>query len=91
MEQYLVVVENGAHNYSAYSPDVQGCVASGDTVEETIKNMKEALTLHLEGMTEDGDELPQPQGLLFYLTQSDPIAEPEDLLTYIEIRQPTAA
>lgn len=91
MEQYLVVVENGAHNYSAYSPDVQGCVASGNTIEETIKNMKEALTLHLEGMTEDGDELPQPKGLLFYLTQDDSIAGPEDFLTHIEIRQPAAA
>lgn len=88
MEQYLVVVESGAHNYSAYSPDVAGCVASGSTVEETLKNMREALTFHLEGMLEDGIELPEPRGLLFYLSQGEPIAEPDDLLTYIEIRYP---
>ncbi len=89
MEQYLVVVEGKEPNYSAYSPDVPGCVAAGKTVEETLKNMKEALTLHLEGIAEDGDEFPQPKGLLFYLSQDDAIAEPEDLLTYIEVRQPT--
>ena len=48
-----VVVEKGDHNYSAYSPDPPGCVSTGQTVEETIKNMREAVLFHLEGLRED--------------------------------------
>lgn len=54
----LVVVEKGKNNYSAYAPEVLGCVSTGKTREEILRNMQEALKLHLEGMVEDGDELP---------------------------------
>ena len=54
----LVVLEKGENNYSAYAPEVLGCVSTGKTREETLRNMQEALQLHLEGMVEDGDELP---------------------------------
>jgi predicted RNase H-like HicB family nuclease len=52
-----VVVEKGEHNYSAYSPDLPGCVTTGQTVEETIKNMREAVLFHLEGLREDQKSL----------------------------------
>ncbi len=54
----LVVVGKSPHNYSAYAPEVPGCVATGKTVEETLRNMRDALQLHLEGTLEDGDEMP---------------------------------
>lgn len=51
MKNYLIVIENAGENYCAYCPDVCGCVTSGDSVEETIQNMKEALEFHLEEET----------------------------------------
>jgi len=56
--EYLIVIEKAESNWAAYSPDVLGCVATGRTVEETVENMRGALTLHLETMIEDGEELP---------------------------------
>jgi predicted RNase H-like HicB family nuclease len=58
MYKYLVIVEQGPNNYSAYSPDVPGCVTAGDTVEETLNNFREALQMHIEGILEDGDAIP---------------------------------
>lgn len=57
---YLVVIEPGPHNYSAYVPDLPGCVTTGQTVEETIANIKEAITGHIEAMRADGDPIPPP-------------------------------
>lgn len=59
MQKYLVVIEAGTNNYSAFSPDVPGCVATGTTVEETVQEMQAALEFHLE----DEDTLPQPKSL----------------------------
>ncbi len=59
MYKYLVVVEQGSNNYSAYSPDVPGCVSAGDSVEETLEHFREALEMHLDGILEDGDPIPQ--------------------------------
>ncbi len=60
--RYLVVIEQGEDrgNYSAYSPDVPGCVTVGDTIEETLSNMQEALGLYFEVSQEDGDPAPYP-------------------------------
>ncbi len=58
MEHFLIIIEKGEHNYSAYAPDVPGCVTTGKTVEGIIKRMNEALYFHFEGMKEDGDPLP---------------------------------
>ena len=67
---YLVVVEGGPPtNYSAYSPDVLGCVATGDTIDECISQMREALAFHLEGMAEDGEPLPTPSGPGVYIDE----------------------
>jgi len=58
--RYLVVIAKGKKNYSAYSPDVLGCVTTGKDREEVERHMREALEFHLEGMLEDNDPLPMP-------------------------------
>jgi len=88
MKKYLVVIQKAKNNYAAYSPDVQGCVATGDTVDETLKNMQEALEMHLEGLAEMGDDLPISRGLSYYLQNSEPIAEEMDLITTIQVSAP---
>jgi len=60
MSRFLIVIEKASNNYSAYSPDLDGCVAAGKTREETLDLMREAIELHLKGMQEDG--LPIPEG-----------------------------
>lgn len=82
--KYLVVIEKGENNYAAYSPDVLGCVTTGKTVEETLEMMKEALEFHFETMIEDGEEIPKPKGLNFYLEQTGEISS-DDILAHIEI------
>jgi predicted RNase H-like HicB family nuclease len=59
--KYLVVVEKAANNYSAYVPDLPGCVASGATLEEVQHNIRGAIALHVEGLREDGLAIPEPQ------------------------------
>jgi predicted RNase H-like HicB family nuclease len=56
--RFAVIVEKGEHNYSAYSPDLPGCVTTGNTVEETLDNMKEAISFHLKGLQEDAQSIP---------------------------------
>jgi predicted RNase H-like HicB family nuclease len=58
--RYLVVIEKAGRNWSAYSPDVPGCVATGRTSQEARRNWEEALKLHLEGLREDGLPWPEP-------------------------------
>ena len=58
--KYAVIYEKTATGYSSYAPDLPGCVAAGDTIEETEKLMREAIELHLAGMREDGDPIPEP-------------------------------
>jgi predicted RNase H-like HicB family nuclease len=57
--KYTVVVERGPDNLSAYVPDLPGCVTTGRTIEETERNVREAVSLHLEGMREDGVPIPE--------------------------------
>lgn len=58
--QYTVIIENAGNNYSAYVPDLPGCISTGKTIEETKKNIQEAIKMHLEGMREDGLPVPEP-------------------------------
>ena len=58
MHRYLVIIEEADGNYSAYAPDLPGCVATGRTREETEERMREAIAFHLEGLREDG--MPAP-------------------------------
>ena len=59
--KYAVVVEQGATSYGVSVPDLPGCVAVGETREEAMKLIKEAIEFHVEGMREDGQEAPQPR------------------------------
>ena len=59
--KYGIVIERGERNCSAYVPDLPGCVATGPTVEETKERIREAIQVHLEGMREDGDVIPEPR------------------------------
>jgi len=67
MHRFLVVIEAAGENYSAYSPDLPGCVATGATHEETERNMYEAIQLHIEGLIEDGLPIPQSTAFAEYL------------------------
>lgn len=67
MSEYLVIIEKAEKNYSVYSPDLPGCVATGDTKEETLQRMREAIAMHLEGLREDGLPIPQPSTSAEYL------------------------
>lgn len=58
--QYAMIIEKGASNYSAYFPDLPGCIATGKTLDEVKDRMREALELHLRGMREDGLPIPEP-------------------------------
>jgi len=72
MYRYLIIIEKGNQNYGAYSPDLPGCVAVGDTVEEVQKNMQEAIRMHLQGMIEDREPIPVPQTTAQYVDISLP-------------------
>lgn len=69
--RYAVVFEKADHNWSAYVPDVLGCVACGDTLEETRQLMAEALALHLGAMREDGEPIPPPTTEVGYVEVPD--------------------
>ena len=58
--KYLYIIEKGRHNYSAYVPDLPGCVAAGKTKVEAERLIKEAIELHIEAMVEFGDKIPMP-------------------------------
>ena len=58
--RYAIVIEQAEGNYSAYVPDLPGCVATGSTIEEVETEMREAIEFHLEGMREDGVPIPAP-------------------------------
>ena len=60
MKQYLIIIEETNTGFSAYSPEVLGCIATGKTIEETEKNMKEAIEFHFEGMVLEGLNVPVP-------------------------------
>jgi len=65
--KYLVIIEETKNGFSAFSPDLQGCIATGSSKEEVEKNMKEAIAFHLEGMDEEGLEAPEPHSFSTYL------------------------
>jgi len=59
--RYAVVIERALNNYAAYVPDLPGCVATASTREELLDEIREAIQLHIEGLREDGEPVPQPQ------------------------------
>ncbi len=60
MVEYAVVFEWSGRNFSAYVPDLPGCVSTGTTLDETEANIREAIELYLEALAEDGDPAPEP-------------------------------
>jgi predicted RNase H-like HicB family nuclease len=67
MYRYLIVVEKTQNNYSAYSPDLPGCIATGPTVEEVKKRMQTAITMHVQGLIEDHLSVPEPLSFAEYV------------------------
>lgn len=67
MYRFLVVIEKANGNFSAYSPDLPGCVAAGQTSEEAEKNMYEAIEMHIRGLVEDNSPIPEPHATAEYI------------------------
>jgi len=65
--RYAVVIEKADTNYSAYVPDLPGCVATGVTIDEVENEIREAIEFHLQGMKEDGQSIPVPSNALEYI------------------------
>jgi predicted RNase H-like HicB family nuclease len=65
--RYAVVIEQAEGNYSAYVPDLPGCVATGSTIPEVESQIREAITFHLEGLREDGIPVPRPASQVEYI------------------------
>jgi predicted RNase H-like HicB family nuclease len=70
MRKYAIVVERAERNFAAYVPDLPGCVATGATVEEVEKLLREAIELHVAGLREDGLPVPAPSSVVDYLEVS---------------------
>jgi predicted RNase H-like HicB family nuclease len=68
MVKYSIIIEKVGNNYSAYFPDVPGCVATGDTINEVKDNLKKALETHLRGLMEDGLPIPKAESQVDYIT-----------------------
>ena len=65
--RYAIVIEKAEGNYSAYVPDLPGCIATGPTVSEVEAEIREAIEFHLEGMREDGLAIPAPSSQVEYV------------------------
>jgi predicted RNase H-like HicB family nuclease len=65
--RYAIVIEKAENNYSAYVPDLPGCVATGTSVKEAEKMIREAIELHLSGLREDGLPIPEPSSRVDYV------------------------
>ena len=58
--RYTIIIEKAPNNYSAWVPDLPGCVSIGATIQETKRNIQQAIEFHLRGMREDGETIPEP-------------------------------
>lgn len=67
--QYAIIIETApnSRNYSAYVPDLPGCITTGETIEEVTRLMQEAIEFHLEGLREDGLPIPQPSTMVAFV------------------------
>ena len=68
MDRFLIVVEKTSTGYSAYSPDIPGCIATGKSRAQIRRRMEEALAMHLQGLEEDGITVPKPSASALYVT-----------------------
>jgi predicted RNase H-like HicB family nuclease len=67
MNKYLIIIEKANRNFSAYSPDLPGCIATGKTRKEVEKNITEAIQIHLEGLKEDNLQIPESTATAEYV------------------------
>lgn len=67
MKKYLIIVEKTNTGYSAFSPDVPGCGSTGETKEEVERNIQEAIAFHIEGLRQEGYEIPEPSTYSSYI------------------------
>ena len=67
MYRFLIVIEKSDSNFSAYSPDLPGCVATGKTRQQVTRNMHEAIEMHVRGMLEDKSPIPKPRSFAEYV------------------------
>jgi len=67
MHRFLVIIEKANNNYSVYSPDLPGCVATGSTREEVEKNIYEAIEMHVQGLLEDNLPIPESKSFAEYV------------------------
>lgn len=65
--RYAIVIEKAGENFSAYVPDLPGCIATGDTIPEVEANIREAILFHIDGMREDGLDIPPPSSQVEYV------------------------
>jgi predicted RNase H-like HicB family nuclease len=67
MRRFLIVIEKANGNYSAYSPDLPGCIATGKTKDQAAKKMREAIELHIQGLNEDHLPIPKAHAVAEYI------------------------
>lgn len=67
MKRYAIVIENAGKNFSAYVPDLPGCIATGKTVAEVERELRGAIEFHIKGLKEDGLPIPEPTSLAEYV------------------------
>jgi len=87
MKKYLIVIEKGESNYSAFAPDVPGCTTTGKSIEQTMDNMKEALLGHIELL----DEVPEPKGIEHHAAAGEfapGVIEDDYIIAYVEVNLP---
>jgi predicted RNase H-like HicB family nuclease len=65
--RYAIVIEKAEDNYSAYVPDLPGCIATGETLAEVQQHIREAIELHVAGMRDDGTPVPPPSSQVDYI------------------------
>jgi len=65
--RYAIVIEKAQSNYAAYVPDLPGCVTTGNSIEETEKQIREAIEFHIRGLREDGLPIPEPSSQVNYV------------------------
>lgn len=65
--RYAIVIEKADSNYSAYVPDLPGCIATGETVVDVEREIREAIRFHIEGLQADGIAIPQPTSIAEYV------------------------
>jgi predicted RNase H-like HicB family nuclease len=91
MKSYCIIIEKASDNYSVFSPDVLGCISTGDTLEEALAMMTEALEMHLEAMFDDGEQIPEPRPLAEHIAEyradGMELCEEGTLITFLPVER----